>query len=207
MADGVHQLRQYSLSSDPGGELRRITVKRVAGTADTPDGEVSNMLHHHVRAGDELTLSAPFGDIFLDDPADATTPVVLVSAGIGGTPMTGILAHLTALGSTRPVLVLHADRSPADHALRTETSRLVTQLPGARAIFWYEHPGPEAPDAREGLMNLDGIELPGNATVFLCGPLPFMRDIRAQLLSAGVPPRSIRYEVFGPDLWLPGPAA
>ncbi|MFE9023964.1 globin domain-containing protein [Streptomyces sp. NPDC007808] len=207
MPDGVHQLRQYSISSDPGGELRRITVKRVAGTADAPDGEVSNMLHDHVRAGDELTLSAPFGDVFLDDPADATTPVVLVSAGIGGTPMTSILAHLTTLGSTRPVLVMHADRSPADHALRTETSQLVEQLPGARAIFWYEQPGLEEPEAREGLMNLHGIELPENATVFLCGPLRFMRDIRAQLLRAGVSPQRIRYEVFGPDLWLPGPAA
>ncbi|MCX3288908.1 globin domain-containing protein [Streptomyces nigra] len=207
MADGVHQLRQYSLSSDPGGELRRITVKRVAGTADTPDGEVSNLLHEQVREGDELTLSAPFGDVFLDDPADATTPVVLVSAGIGATPIASILARLAALGSTRPVLVLHADRSPADHALRAETRELVGQLPGARADFWYERPGPEEPDAREGLMNLDGIELPTDATVFLCGPLPFMRDVRAQLLRAGVPARHIRYEVFGPDLWLPGPEA
>ncbi|MFG2729856.1 globin domain-containing protein [Streptomyces canus] len=206
MADGVRQLRQYSLSSDPGGELRRITVKRVVGTADAPDGEVSNLLHDQVLEGDELTLSAPFGDVFLDDPADATTPVVLVSAGIGGTPMTSILARLAALGSTRPVLVLHADRSPADHALRTETGELVEQLPGARAVFWYEHPGPEEPDARTGLMNLDGIELPEKATVFLCGPLPFMRDVRGRLLGAGVPAQCIRYEVFGPDLWLPGPA-
>lgn len=207
MADGVHQLRQYSLSSDPGGDLRRITVKRVTGTADAPDGEVSDRLHGQVHEGDELTLSAPFGDVFLDDPADATAAVVLVSAGIGGTPMTSILAHLNALGSARPVLVLHADRSPADHALRTETVELVGQLPDARAVFWYERPGPEEPDAREGLMNLEGVELPENATVFLCGPLPFMRDVRAQLLGAGVPAQRIRYEVFGPDLWLPGPAA
>ena len=117
--------------------------------------------------------------------------------------MTSILGHLTALGSTHPVLVLHADRSPADHALRTETGELVEQLPGARAVFWYVRPGSEEPDAREGLMNLDGIELPENAAVFLCGPLPFMRDVRGQLLRAGVPARHIRYEVFGPDLWLP----
>ncbi|WP_030226916.1 globin domain-containing protein [Streptomyces sp. NRRL WC-3626] len=207
MADGVRQLRQYSLSSDPGGELRRITVKRVAGAAGAPDGEVSSLLHDQVREGDELALSAPFGDVFLDDPADATTPVVLVSAGIGGTPMTGILAHLAALGSTRPVLVLHADRSPAEHALRTETGELVRRLPGARAVFWYERPGPEEPDAAEGLMNLDGVELPENAAVFLCGPLPFMRDIRTRLLGAGVPAQRIRYEVFGPDLWLPGSTA
>ncbi|MGW7607383.1 globin domain-containing protein [Streptomyces sp. NPDC054766] len=207
MADGVHQLRQYSLSSDPGGKLRRITVKRVTGDADGPDGEVSTLLHDHVHEGDELLLSAPFGDVFLDDPVDATTPVVLVSAGIGCAPMTGILAHLAALRSIRPVLVLHADRSPADHPLRAETHDLVGQLPGARAVFWYECPGPEEPDAGTGLMDLSSTELPDNATVFLCGPLPFMRDVRGQLLGAGVPARRIRYEVFGPDLWLPDTAA
>ncbi|MFF5187656.1 globin domain-containing protein [Streptomyces sp. NPDC000345] len=207
MADGVHQLRQYSLSSDPGGELRRITVKRVTQEADAPAGEVSTLLHDEVRAGDELLLSAPFGDVFLDEPADASAPVVLVSAGIGVTPMTGILAHLAALGSTRPVLVLHADRSPEDHALRAETNDLVGRLPDARAVYWYERPGAGEPDARTGLMDLSGTELPDGATVFLCGPLPFMREVRAQLLGAGVPARNIRYEVFGPDLWLPGTAA
>jgi nitric oxide dioxygenase len=207
MADGVHQLRQYSLSSDPGDDLRRITVKRVTGTSDEPDGEVSNLLHEQVREGDELTLSAPFGDVFLDDPDDTTDPVVLVSAGIGCTPVTGILAHLAATGSPRPVLVLHADRSPAEHALRTETRELVGQLPGARAVFWYEQPGAEEPDARPGLMDIDGIALPEDATVFLCGPLPFMQEVRGQLLRAGIPARRVRYEVFGPDLWLPGPAA
>ncbi|MFC8513282.1 globin domain-containing protein [Streptomyces sp. NPDC057257] len=207
MADGVHQARQYSLSSDPGRELRRITVKRVAATASAPGGEVSNLLHSQVRVGDRLTLSAPFGDVFLDDRAADTGPLVLVSAGIGCTPMTGILAHLEANSSARPVLVLHADHSPADHALRTETRELVGQLPGARAVFWYEHPGLEEPDARVGLMDLSGVELPDGATVFLCGPLPFMRDVRAQLIGAGVPARRIRYEVFGPDLWLPATAA
>ncbi|WP_232838133.1 ferredoxin reductase domain-containing protein [Streptomyces geranii] len=117
--------------------------------------------------------------------------------------MTGILARLAALRSIRPVLVLHADRSPADHALRAETHDLVGRLRGARAVFWHEHPGPEEPDARTGLMDLGGTRLPDNATVFLCGPLPFMREIRGQLLGAGVPARRIRHEVFGPDVWLP----
>jgi nitric oxide dioxygenase len=179
----------------------------VAATDEAPDGEVSSLLHSHVREGDELTLSAPFGDVVLDDPADATTPMMLVSAGIGCTPMAGMLAHLASLASTRPVLVLHADRSPTDHALRTETRQLVEQLPDARAVFWYEDLGQEEPDTRVGRMNLDGVELPHDATVFLCGPLPFMRDVRGQLLRAGVPARRNRYEVFGPDLWLPGPTA
>ncbi len=206
MPDGAAQLRQYSLSSDPGGELRRITVKRVAGTDGAPDGEVSNLLYGDVCRGDELTLSTPTGDIVLDD-SEESAPVVLVSAGIGCTPLTGMLAHLATRESARPVLVLHADRSPAEHALRAETRELVERLPDARTVFWYERPGPEEPQARSGPMDLSDIELPEGAAVFMCGPLPFMRDLRARLLATGVPARRIRYEVFGPDQWLADTAA
>ncbi|MEU3448740.1 globin domain-containing protein [Streptomyces thermolilacinus] len=198
MPDGVHQLRQYSLSSAPGDEVRRITVKRVTGDG-APDGEVSNLLHRDVRAGDELTLSAPFGDVVLDE---SDTPLLLVSAGIGCTPMVGMLEHLAATGSTRPVTVLHADRSPAAHALRADTHRLVGTLPEARAAFWYENGARDEPGARTGLMRLDALEVPAGASVYLCGPLPFMREVRERLLRGGVPARNIRYEVFGPDLWL-----
>ncbi|WP_330340243.1 globin domain-containing protein [Streptomyces sp. NBC_00557] len=199
MPDGIHQTRQYSLSNAPGDRLRRITVKRVASVADAPEGEVSNQLHRTVRAGDELTLSAPFGDVVLDD---ADSPLLLVSAGIGCTPMVGMLEHLAATGSSRPVWVLHADRTPADHALRADTRRLVDQLPDAKAEFWYEEEAAEEPRAHTGLMDLDGLDLPTDADVYLCGSLPFMRAVRTQLLQVGVPARSIRYEVFGPDLWL-----
>ncbi|WP_316743631.1 globin domain-containing protein [Streptomyces sp. MK7] len=199
MPDGVHQLRQYSLSGAPGEAMRRITVKRVAAVDEAPEGEVSNLLHRTVRAGDELTLSAPFGDVVLDD-SDA--PLLLVSAGIGCTPMTGMLEHLAATGSPREVWALHADRSPADHALRADTHRLVGELADARAQFWYEQDADAASGAREGLMDLDELELPADADVYLCGSLPFMRAVRAQLLEAGIPARRIRYEVFGPDLWL-----
>ncbi|MEU0086678.1 globin domain-containing protein [Streptomyces sp. NPDC006274] len=199
MPDGIHQVRQYSLSGAPGDRVRRITVKRVASVADTPEGEVSSQLHRTVRAGDELTLSAPFGDVVLDE---ADSPLLLVSAGIGCTPMVGMLEHLAATGAARPVTVLHADRSPADHALRADTRRLVGRLPGARTEFWYEQDAAAEPGARTGLMDLEGLDLPAGADVYLCGSLPFMRAVRAQLLQAGVPARHIRYEVFGPDLWL-----
>ncbi|WP_439942177.1 globin domain-containing protein [Streptomyces sp. BBFR115] len=199
LPDGVHQLRQYSLSGAPGDELRRITVKRVAGEAQAPDGEVSNLLHRTVGVGDELTLSAPFGDVVLDD-SDA--PLLLVSAGIGCTPMAGMLEHLAATGSGREVWVLHADRSPADHALRADVRRLVDELPDARAHFWYEEDAEREPGAHSGLMDLEGLEPPADADVYLCGSLPFMRAVRAQLLALGVPARRVRYEVFGPDLWL-----
>lgn len=197
MPDGVHQARQYSLSSAPGGRLRRITVKRVAQVADAPEGEVSNHLHRTVRAGDELTLSAPFGDVVLDA---ADHPLLLVSAGIGCTPMVGMLEHLAQTAAARPVTVLHADRSPADHALLADTRRLVGRLPSARARFWYEEAA--GPGARTGPMDVTGLDLPLDADVYLCGPLPFMRAVRAQLLRAGFPARRVRYEVFGPDLWL-----
>ncbi|MEV7236616.1 globin domain-containing protein [Streptomyces sp. NPDC051020] len=199
MPDGIHQTRQYSLSNAPGDRLRRITVKRVVSVAEAPEGEVSNQLHRTVRTGDELTLSAPFGDVVLDD---ADSPLVLVSAGIGCTPMVAMLEHLAATGSTRPVHFLHADRTPADHALRADTRRLVEQLPDARAEFWYEQDATEEPGSRTGLMDLEGLDLPADADVYLCGSLPFMRAVRTQLLQAGVPARRIRYEVFGPDLWL-----
>ncbi|MFF6783731.1 globin domain-containing protein [Streptomyces sp. NPDC012510] len=199
MPDGVHQVRQYSLSNAPGDRLRRITVKRVASVAEAPEGEVSNQLHRTVRAGDELTLSAPFGDVVLDD---ADSPLLLISAGIGCTPMVGMLEHLVATGSTRPVTVLHADRSPADHALRADTHRLVGELPDGRAQFWYEQDTADEAGARTGLMDLAEVDLPADADVYLCGSLPFMRAVRAQLLQAGIPARHIRYEVFGPDLWL-----
>ncbi|GAA2319230.1 FAD-binding oxidoreductase [Nonomuraea roseoviolacea subsp. roseoviolacea] len=189
MPDGVHQLRQYTLSSLGEERLRRITVKRVDGD---PAGEVSTLLHATVRAGDELTLSAPFGDVTLED-GDA--PLVLVSAGIGCTPVVAMLDHLAATCSGRRVLVLHADRSPAAHALRDDMLRLA-----AERVFWYES-GALAPD-RTGLMDLDGVEIPAGAVAYLCGPVPFMRDLRARLLRAGVAARDIHYEVFGPDLWL-----
>ncbi|MEU9044801.1 MULTISPECIES: globin domain-containing protein [unclassified Kitasatospora] len=198
MPDGVHQLRQYSLSCAPGGEQRRITVKRVREEG-LPDGEVSNLLYDTVSVGDQLMLSAPFGDVALDD---AGSPLLLISAGIGCTPMVSLLEHLAATGSTRPVVVLHADRSAADHALRADVHRLVEALPEARALFWYEQAGPEEPTARTGLMDLQGFALPADANVYLCGPLPFMRAVRSQLLFAGIQARHIQYEVFGPDLWL-----
>ncbi|GAA3210413.1 globin domain-containing protein [Nonomuraea helvata] len=189
MPDGVHQLRQYTLSSADGDRLRRITIKRVDGD---PAGEVSTLLHTTVRVGDELTLSAPFGDVTLEDGDE---PLVLISAGIGCTPIVAMLDHLAATGSRRRVLVLHADRSRAEHALREDMLRLATEL-----VFWYES-GAAAPD-REGLMDLDGIDVPAGAVAYLCGPVPFMRDMRARLLKAGVAARDIHYEVFGPDLWL-----
>ncbi|GAA2207892.1 FAD-binding oxidoreductase [Nonomuraea monospora] len=194
MPDGVRQLRQYSVSGHGADGHRSITVKRVRA-GERPEGEVSTLLHATVREGDELTLSAPFGDVALED-GDA--PLVLVSAGIGCTPIAAMLRHLADTGSGRRVLVLHADRARADHALREQMERLTDALPGGERLFWYE----SGEGDRAGLMDLAGVEIPEGAIVYMCGPVAFMRAARAGLIGAGVAPRDIHYEVFGPDLWL-----
>jgi nitric oxide dioxygenase len=114
-----------------------------------------------------------------------------------------MLGHLSATGSARPVTVVHADRSPDHHAHRDEQAALVASLTDARLHLWYEEPGERAPEASAaGRVDVDALDLPAGLTACLCGPLPFMRTVRGDLLRRGVPAERIHYEVFGPDLWL-----
>ncbi|AWZ07489.1 MULTISPECIES: globin domain-containing protein [unclassified Streptomyces] len=198
LPDGAHQIRQYSLSSAPGSPLRSLTVKRVHGpAAGGPDGEVSHHLHTRIGTGDTLRVSAPYGDLVLRDSA---APVVLASAGIGCTPMLSMLEHLADTAHTAPVTVLHADRSPADHALRADHRALTHKLADARAHFWYE--ADAEPGDHEGRLDLAAVPVAPGTLAYLCGPLPFMRAAREQLIAKGVAPADVHYEVFGPDLWL-----
>ncbi|MGW2297735.1 globin domain-containing protein [Streptomyces violaceorubidus] len=198
LPDGARQIRQYSLSAAPGRPGWRVTVKRVRGDGQ-PDGEVSSWLYANARKGDVLRVSLPAGDLAL---AEHDGPLLLASAGIGVTPILSMLDHLAATGATRPVTVVHADRTPDDHAHRQEQLDLVRALPDARLHLWYEEPGDEAPEASTGRADLTGLDLPEDLTVYLCGPVPFMRAVRGDLLRRGVPAQAVHYEVFGPDLWL-----
>ncbi|MCX5584571.1 globin domain-containing protein [Streptomyces erythrochromogenes] len=198
MPDGARQIRQYSLSGPPGSAVRAITVKRVHGPAAAgPDGEVSNHLHARVHPGHTLRVSAPYGDLVLEDSG---APVLLASAGIGCTPMLSMLEHLAETAYTAPVTVLHADRSPADHPLRADHRALTHKLADASARFWYEEEA--EPGDGTGLMDLSDVPVAPGTRAYLCGPLPFMRSVREQLIAKGVPAADIHYEVFGPDLWL-----
>lgn len=202
MPDGTHQPRQYSLTAADDGEHRQITVKRVHGQ-DAPDGEVSNLLCDDLVEGQELTLSSPYGAIVLDDGG---RPVVFASAGVGITPMAGMLSHLARAGSTLPFVMLHADSTPASVPLRWQIEHDVQVLPSAQLHYWYEEPPAEAsadPAARvhPGYLDLAHVDLPEDALYYLCGPMPFMQHVREQLLARGVAPADIQYEVFGPDIW------
>ncbi|MEU7059423.1 globin domain-containing protein [Streptomyces sp. NPDC046197] len=200
LGDGARQIRQYSLTAAPGSPERQFAVKRVSGDATTPDGEVSNHLHARVQVGDVLQLSAPYGDLVLKD-TDA--PLLLASAGIGVTPMIAMLEQLALTGHRAPVTVVHADRSPAAHALRSDHEAYAAKLPDARAVFFYEQLGEgDGGSGRPGLVDLTDVDVPAGTRAYLCGPLPFMRAVRAQLIEKGVAAADIHYEVFGPDLWL-----
>ena len=195
LPDGARQIRQYSLTYAPKASEWGISVKAVV------KGEVSNFLHQELFEGDELRVSAPFGELVLQDSED---PLVLISAGIGITPIIGILYYLAGIGSTREVRVLHADRSPARHAHRQELKDLVAALPSATLHRWYEDLGtrPACDVLQAGRVDLDLVTIPEKAQVFLCGPLPFMESVRRTLIEQSVPEADIHYEVFGPDKWL-----
>jgi nitric oxide dioxygenase len=199
MPDGFRQPRQYSLTRADDGEHRQFSVKRVRGGAK-PDGEVSNHLCDSVGVGDRLTMSAPFGDVVLDDSG---RPVVFASAGIGITPMAGMLSHLAAAGSHLPITLLHADVDEASFALRHQVLEDLRTLTGSSAHVWYERGAQTSLpiEAHAGTMNLDEVKLPEDALYYLCGPLPFMQAVRSALIGRDVPARDIQYEVFGPDLW------
>ncbi|BAL89447.1 putative flavohemoprotein [Actinoplanes missouriensis 431] len=200
MPDGIRQPRQFSLTRADDGEHRYFAVKRVHG-GGKPDGEVSNLLHDAVQPGDELTMSVPYGDVVLDDSG---RPVVFASAGIGITPMAGMISHLVAAGSHLDVTVLHADSDERSFPLRRQIADDLARLPKSQLHVWYENDGgTELPvtAAYSGQMDLADLDLPEGAVYYLCGPLPFMKTIRGALMDRGVEPRDIQYEMFGPDLW------
>jgi nitric oxide dioxygenase len=189
LPDGVRQVRQYSLSGD-AGTGRTFTTKLDDG------GEVSPVLHNSVNVGDVLHISNPYGEITLKE---GDGPVILASAGIGCTPTASILRSLAESGSDRKVLVLHAESTLDSWALRGQMTDDVERLDGAELKLWLEEP---TAGSFEGFMSLREVDLPANASLYLCGPLPFMKNIRNEAINAGIPATQIHYEVFGPDIWL-----
>ncbi len=204
LPDGARQLRQYSLSNAPGQGRWRISVRRV-DAGEFPAGEVSTWLHEQLRVGDELQVTLPFGDLILNTASNG--PVVLASAGIGITPMLGMLAYLATQQPDRPVTVLHADRSPQDHVLHEEVSAEIERLSAADVHTWYEEEADQANgpgQVASGYMDLSGIDVPEGTDVYLCGPAEFLQALRPAFLDRGVPAERINAELFAPNDWLLG---
>ncbi|MEN9893278.1 MAG: hypothetical protein RLY78_3573 [Pseudomonadota bacterium] len=199
---GYRQPRQYSLSNAPGLDHLRISVKREAGDDVRDEGQVSGHLHRQVQAGDVVEVSPPAGDFRLH--TDRDTPVVLISAGVGITPMMSMLAWLAREQPQRPVRFLHAARDAGVQAFAGEVRALAARCADARTFFVHETPaaaaGAPTPDAIGRLMladlQRDGL-LPPDADHWLCGPAGFMSAQRAALRALGVPDARVHVEAFG----------
>jgi len=199
---GLMQPRQYSLSDAPGQGRLRISVKREGGAAGTPAGSVSNLLHTRVQEGDVLDLAPPQGDFTLD--AQRAAPVVLLSGGVGLTPMVSMLNHLVARDDGRQIRFVHACRDSSVHAMKTHINTVTQARPNVRKVIYYETVGADDQPGRDydyaGRMDLPAIRevavLP-DADYYLCGPLPFMDAQRKSLSELGVASDRIHAEVFG----------
>ena len=197
-ADGLRQLRQYSLSDANGKDSLRISIKREDAQADLPAGAVSTWLHQNVKVGDVLNVSHPFGDFQPD--TESNEPVVLLSAGVGITPMIATLNRIAQVNPERRVIFAHAARNAQHHAHQADIAAAKARMPYLHVVTFYEEAA--AGDALPGKMEL--ARLPswpkGETDVYLCGPLPFMQAQWNALLAAGAPAGRLHREVFGPDL-------
>ncbi|HEX3318574.1 MAG TPA: MOSC and FAD-binding oxidoreductase domain-containing protein [Solirubrobacteraceae bacterium] len=189
-------LRSYSMSGTPGAGPYRITVKR------EHDGVGSGWLHTRLSVGDQLEVAAPRGTFLLDE-TDA--PVLLISAGIGATPVLAMLHTLAAERSEREIWWLHGARSGRDNAFAAEARSLLATLPNVRSRVWYSRPGRDDVEGRDydspGRLTaavVAELEPPRDAEAYLCGPAPFMDDISAGLAALGVGAARIHTEPFGP---------
>jgi ferredoxin-NADP reductase/MOSC domain-containing protein YiiM len=186
-------VRSYSLSSAPGASAYRISVKH------EPHGIVSGYLHDTLREGMVLDAAAPRGEFVL---ADGPGPVLLISAGIGVTPVLAMLHRLAAEQTEREVWWLHAARSPAEHALASEAHDLLAALPHARAQVFYSAATAEeagrahAAAGRLTAGRLGALGIPAAADAYICGPTAFMAGLRDALTSLGIAAGRIRTELF-----------
>jgi ferredoxin-NADP reductase/MOSC domain-containing protein YiiM len=202
-AGGPPLIRSYSLSGPASTERYRISVKI------EPNGAAGAYLHEHVRVGDALDVSSPRGSFILE-PGER--PVVLLSAGIGATPVLAMLHALSAARSTRPVLWLHGARDREHHPFAAEARGLARALPQGRSYVCYSRPGPgdrmgEDFDTTGHLSRsvFDEVHLPREADVYLCGPAYFMEAMKEALATVGVARERIHVEIFnGGESMTPG---
>src|ERR1700761_5975441 len=187
-------VRSYSLSSAADDGTYRISVKQ------EPHGVASAYLNHGLQPGAILDVAAPRGDFVLDE---ATGPVLLISAGIGVTPVLGILHQLAAQGSQRDVWWLYGARGPHEHPFAAEAHALLTELPHTSEHIFYSAATPpqrhrvHAAPGRLTKEVLTSLALPLNASAYICGPASFMADMLDALTAIGLDKAAVHTELFG----------
>jgi ferredoxin-NADP reductase/MOSC domain-containing protein YiiM len=193
--NGRAVIRSYSLSLPAGEGTFRISVKR------EPEGVGSGFLQTRVRVGDRVEAAAPRGAFTLKP---GTRPVVLVSAGVGATPVLAMLHALAAERDEREVWWVHGARDRAAHAFGEEVDRLLVSLPRARRIVCFSRPAPAERPGREfdctgrvSVQTLSDADVPIDSDYYLCGPDTFMRSLSAGITARGTAPEHVAMELFG----------
>jgi ferredoxin-NADP reductase/MOSC domain-containing protein YiiM len=181
-------IRNYSLSNQPGSAEYRIGVKR------EPHGVGSAHLHNHVKVGDTLDVAAPRGTFFL---TDGDNPAILLSAGVGVTPVLSMLHSLA--GTHRLVWWLHGARNRGEQAFAGEVNAQLERLPNSRFRVFYSRPAPAESQTAERLSaaGITALGLPDDADAYLCGPAAFMAELSTALAANGLDPARIHTELFG----------
>lgn len=191
MLDGQEVRRNYSLSQAANGREYRISVKREAG------GKVSNYLHDQVAEGAELELFPPAGDFTLDA---SYKPLVLISAGVGITPLLSMLE--SAVQDGRPIHFIHCARHAGVQAFAARVDELAAAHPQLQRFYCLEEPRSEDGAHAYGRLSQEQLAdwLPENRDVdaYFLGPKPFMAATKRHLAALGVPPAQTRWEFFGP---------
>ncbi|APT85489.1 globin domain-containing protein [Corynebacterium aquilae] len=193
LPDGARQLRQYSIIA---GDDSTWTV------ALDVVGEVSKHLDQAVAVGDTIQATLPAGDLTL---TPGNRPVVLISSGIGATPMVGMLNHLAAEASIRPVTYWHVDDDASTHALAAHTQAAIADNPHITFTPIYRQAGQRL--TLSGDCGCGGTDCGKNlrdADVYLCGGTGFLQNMREQIaaLPADQQPATVSYELFSPNDWL-----
>jgi ferredoxin-NADP reductase/MOSC domain-containing protein YiiM len=197
-------IRTYSLSDSPGHpEYYRVTIKREPMPEDSSIVSVSNYFNDHVNPGTRLQVGAPRGVFFLDPKEE--TPVVLLSGGVGLTPMISMLNTIAASEGKRPVWFVHGTRNGIHHAMCKHMRRVAADNDNVTVHIRYSQPRPEDLKGRDydstGHVDIDLLKklLPfKDMDFFLCGPPPFMKSLVKDLREWGVQEERIRFELFGP---------
>ncbi|UJF17422.1 NO-inducible flavohemoprotein [Vibrio sp. SS-MA-C1-2] len=187
------EIRQYSLSDQPNGKTYRISVKRES------HGIVSQYLHDDLNVGDIIKLAPPAGDFFFT--TEETKPVVLMSAGVGVTPMLSMLETIKDSHKAN-IVWIHAAENSEQHSFNDHISSLVAQYNNVEQHVWYSNDKALAAQhdhINDGFVKLSTLGLDWeNSDFYFCGPVGFMQAKAQQLTDLNVKPEQINYEVFGP---------
>jgi ferredoxin-NADP reductase/MOSC domain-containing protein YiiM len=195
-ADMPALMRSYSLSGEPGDRCYRLSIKR------EPHGVAGAWIDEKVEIGDVLDVSAPRGNFTLQQ---GDGPVVLLSAGVGATPVIAMLHALAAKASPREVWWLHGARHGREHPFAREAKTLLKGLTHSHRHIRYSLPDPE--DQRGVDFDVAGhldigalreLDVPRNADFYICGPPAFISDLTAGLAAWGIAKGRIHTELFGP---------